>query len=116
MARRKKRSEGGGAPPAEVDHFLTVVYDSAQCRPPHTVTVRSSVSGWEDEPMTCLETDDHAIWSATLQAKPDQGPTAVEFKLVLDGEHWMAGQNQTGRLATPAEVIHFDDDTVAWEM
>lgn len=117
MAKKKKRkdSEPKGAPEARIDYFLTVVYDSTRDRPPRVVTARSTLSAWGDVPMTCLETDDHAIWSVNLQGTPDEGPVDVEFKLVLDGEHWTAGPNHSAKTAVPATVVLLDDNSVVWE-
>ena len=110
-----KDSEPAGAPAARIDHFLTVMYDTTNYGPPHAVTVRSSVGGWQDVPMTSVEAAGHAIWSVNLKAEPDQGPITVEFKLVLDGERWMAGWNRSATLGESDEVVHLDDGSVEWE-
>lgn len=110
-AKAKVADDGAAAaPPAQIDPFVTVIYDTTSYGPPHTVTLRHSANGWEDLPMTCVEADGRAIWSANVK-----GSGGVEFKLVLDGQRWMAGANQWATAAAPPAVARYDESTVFWE-
>lgn len=115
MAKGKTDSEPAGAPKARLDHYLTVVYDTEIYDGSHTVTVRDSVNGWIDVPMDHVGAGGHTQWTANIESPSDEGPVDVDYKLVLDGEHWMAGPNQSARTAVPPTVVLLDDSTVVWE-
>ena len=39
--------------------------------------------------MACVVASGEATWSADLRSPSGQGPTAIDFKVVLDHEHWI---------------------------
>jgi hypothetical protein len=78
----------------DVDYHLIVSYVTTTAGPPHKVVVRDNIRGWVDVPMTAVEADG---------------------KLVLDGQHWMAGSNRSGTTATPETTLKLDDFSVEWE-
>jgi hypothetical protein len=100
---------------ADLDFHLIVSFVTRTAGPPHKVVIRDNINGWVDVPMTAVEVDGQTTWTADLTTTPDQGPTQVEFKLVLDQKHWMAGRNQTGTTATPETILELDDSSVEWE-
>jgi hypothetical protein len=115
MVSRSRDSEPAGAPEASIDRFLTVVYDTEAFGASHTVTVRDSLNGWEDRPMERVEVGGHTQWSANLRSPSDMGPVGVEFKLVLDGDRWMAGPNKSATTGESPTVVVLDDSSVVWE-
>jgi hypothetical protein len=112
---KEQSDEGASAIIAgeDVDYHLIVSYVTTTAGPPHKVVVRDNIRGWVDVPMTAVEADGKTTWSADLTTT--QGPAQVEFKLVLDGQHWMAGSNRSGTTATPETTLKLDDFSVEWE-
>jgi hypothetical protein len=99
----------------DLDYHLIVSYVTETAGPPHRIVLRDSIHGWIDVPMTARESNGQTTWSADLTSSLDQGPIQVEFKLVLDGERWMAGQNQLATTGAPEAKVELDDRSVKWE-
>jgi hypothetical protein len=99
----------------DFDYHLIVSYVTETAGPPHKVVIRDNINGWVDVPMTAVEANGQTTWIADLKTSSDQGPTQVEFKLVLDDKRWMAGANQTGTTGTPEMALSLDDNSVTWE-
>jgi hypothetical protein len=94
---------------------LTIAYVTSEYGPPHTVTVRASMTDWADLEMTSVHGEHQTTWTADLTSDEDQGPVTVEFKLVLDGRYWMQGWNQTATTSRPPTILDYDDGMVTWE-
>ena len=99
---------------AENPGVLQVSYRTSRFGPPdHVVTIRVDRWDWQEGPMTPTEQDGET-WDWQIQVDFDQDPH-FEFKLFLDGEHWMAGWNQSGNATYPPLLMSYNDDNVVWE-
>jgi hypothetical protein len=65
--------------------------------------------------MTSSEAESKTTWTGEVTSYYDEGPLDVEFKLFLDGAHWMAGWNRRGRTTQPPSSMSFDDTNLIWE-
>src|SRR5271155_5372281 len=85
-------------------YILTVTYATMHYDGRHTVTVRADYHDWADVDMAHTELSGLSMWTTDLASPPDEGPVAIEFKLVLDGKYWMAGPNQRATTGRPAAI------------
>jgi hypothetical protein len=106
------RNHARTSPTAKGRSSVIVEYMTTIYNPPYAVTLRSDQSDWQDVPMERVDGPGRTTWIARLET---ERPEPVEFKLVLDGTHWMAGPNQVGRTSELHPVMSFDDDDVHWE-
>jgi len=79
-------------------------FETSQYAPGHVVTIRSSAEGWTSD---TFGTYRDGAWEFFFEI-PSLPPT-LAFKFVLDGEHWMEGQDL--RVATSVDHS-FDENSV----
>jgi hypothetical protein len=88
---------------------VQIEFDTALYLPPtHWVTLRTSASGWTDSGDGGWNGNNY-YWTFPI----DANAPPVEFKFVLDGSHWMAGENQVADPNQP--IMAYNDGSVRFE-
>ncbi|MGE3907807.1 MAG: GMC oxidoreductase [Chloroflexota bacterium] len=94
--------------------MVTIRFTTTSYRPPHVVTIRTSVDGWENRDIPGVFEGDQ--WRFTLTDQSKYG-MPFQFKLVLDRTYWMAANDLTVDGSKQSDFsIDEQDAQVSFEM